>query len=183
MGLTPPGKSQEPAARRYGRSARPAHRSRTASASARSRPSSGSTPMGEPTSRIHRTPAAMPMRPLCSATASSVSGGSLNRSIQFAPPGPVTWLWQSTIPGTNTAPAQSTTVAPDAFSSPPVGRIQLMRPSSTRMLTLRWRLAARPSARAPSRYSTRPVTGRGLGLGVSEAVGVGAGVAGSGLGV
>ena len=100
--------------------------------------------MGEPTSRIQRTPAAIPMRPLCSAAAASAAGGSLKRSIQFAPPGPVTWLWQSTMPGTNVAPAQSTTVAPAESSSPPVGRIQAIRPSSTRMLTLRWRLPRPP---------------------------------------
>ncbi len=144
-------------------------------ASARSRPSSGSIPIGEPTSRIQRTPAAVPISPLCSAAASRASGGSLNRSIQFAPPGPVTWLWQSTMPGTNVAPALSITVAPLASSSPPVGRIQAIRPSSTRMLTLRWSVADRPSASAPSRYRTRPVTGAGVGLAVGCEVGDGAG--------
>ena len=86
-------------------------------------------------SSARRRPA--PIRPLCSAAASSASGGSLKRSIQFAPPGPVTWLWQSTMPGTNVAPELSMTVAPPESSSPPVGRIQAIRPSSTRMLTLR----------------------------------------------
>ena len=91
------------------------------------------------------------MRAFSSATASSVSGGSLKRSIQFAPPGPVTWLWQSTMPGTKVAPAQSTTVAPDASSSPSAGRIQAIRPSSTRMLTWSRSEGSRPSATAPSR--------------------------------
>jgi len=33
------------------------------------------------------------------------------------------------------------------------------------MLTLRWRLDERASARAPSRYSTRPVAGAGVAVG------------------
>ena len=99
----------------------------------------------------------------------------MKRSIQFAPPGPVTWLWQSTMPGTNVAPELSMTVAPPESSSPPVGRIQAIRPSSTRMLTLRWSVADRPSASAPSRYRTRPVTGACVGLAVGCDDGEGAG--------
>jgi len=33
-----------------------------------------------------------PIFALCSAAATSASGRSLKRAIQFAPPGPVTWL-------------------------------------------------------------------------------------------
>src|SRR5687767_403747 len=77
------------------------------------------------------------------------------------------------MPGTNAAPAQSMIAASPGSSSPPVGRIHAMRPPSTRMLTLRWIVGERPSARAPSRYSVRPVGGAGAGVGtvVGEAVG------------
>ena len=91
-------------------------------------------------------------RPLCSATRRSASGGSSMRSIQCAPPGRVTWLWLSTMPGTIVAPEASTT-STSAPRSPslPASRIQATRPPSTRALTPMRRRSERASARAASR--------------------------------
>src|SRR5213594_2115604 len=72
-------------------------------------PSRGSTASGDPTSRAQRTPARPKRSPLCSATSSSSSGGSAPRSIQCEPPGSVTWLWASTMPGTIVEPPASMT--------------------------------------------------------------------------
>ena len=68
--------------------------------------SRSATPRRGPTAR----PPDRSSRALCSAASSSRSGGSKPRSIQWAPPGRVRWLWLSTIPGTIVDPEASTIV-------------------------------------------------------------------------
>src|SRR2546422_1183365 len=129
------------------------HRARTRRARARFRPSRGSTASGDPTSRAQRTPARPRRSPLCSATSSSSSGGSAPRSIQCEPPGSVTWLWASTMPGTIVEPPASMTWTSGGRSpSSALGRIQTMRSASARRLTPFRSDDPVGSARAASRY-------------------------------
>ena len=86
------------------------------------------------------------------------TGGSSIRSIQWAPPGRVTWLWQSTMPGTMVAPLASTTSRPSAGPRSPsssVGRIQRIETAVHEDAHADLQRSDRPSAMAPSRYSTR----------------------------
>src|SRR5256712_10046544 len=144
---------QVPATGIIGRFGSDRHRSRTRRARALLRPSRGSAARGDPTSRAQRTPARLRRSPLCSATASSSSGGSAPRSIQWEPPGSVTWLWASTIPGTIVEPPASMTWTSGGRSpSSVLGRIQTTWPASTRRLTSFRNDGPVGSARAASRY-------------------------------
>ena len=88
-GSAPVRATQVPAARTYGYSRRPAQRSRTPSASARVRPSTGSTPVGEPTSRAQRTPgrALQPRRCARPRPAAGPGGRTRGRSSALRPAG------------------------------------------------------------------------------------------------
>ena len=118
------------------------------------------------------------MRPLCSATASERLGRIVEAldPVRAARPGDVA-VAVDHAGHERRARAVDDRRRPPGSSSPPVGRIQAMRPPSTRMLTLRWIVGERPSARAPSRYRTRPVAGAGVGTRRRRwATAVGAGV-------
>src|SRR5437870_2525507 len=142
-----------PATRILGRFGSNRHRSRTRRARARFCPSRGSTASGDPTSRAQRTPARPKMSPLYSATPSSSPGGSAPRPIQCEPPGSVTWLWASTMPGTIVEPPASMTwTSGGRAPSSLLERIQTTWPASTRTLTSFRRDGPLGSARAASRY-------------------------------
>ena len=155
----PPGDAiHVPAARTWGRYGFPRQRSRTPRASARWRPSTGSIPIGLPTSRSHLMPARHASRPFRSATATRTAGGSPMRLRYSTPPGSTVWLWASMRPGTIVLPRASTIARPaggPGSSSASVGLIHTIRPCATRTLMPVSRRSDRPVAKLAPRYSVR----------------------------